>query len=292
MKLKKRPLMMFRRIPIYILVTAILLWILGPFYVTIVSSFSREPDLLNVPPPWLLQSITFDNYQKIFSFLFKGGHPVTTADRVIPALRNSCIIALSVTAINLIAGGLAGYAATWLDFKFKKIFIGIIMLAVYTPAFPLMYPLFVTFQKMGLLDTHLAVIIAQNAFILPFSVWLFSGFFEAIPRDILDAASVDGCDHFQIFYKIVLPISLPAIFATSVFSFMLSWNDFLFPLLLTTSLNAMGVTPVIAGFLEDFRIQYALMNASALLAAIPPVVLVFASQKFLIKGLMKGAVKM
>jgi len=289
---KSRPLRSLGKLALYVTVALIAFWTLGPIYVTVVSSLSYDSDLTSVPPPWIPLRPTLEHYEQVFSPLFNpGGLAATTADRVLPALRNSSIIAVSIVALNIVIGGLAGFAVTWLRFRFKSLFVGFILMTIYVPAFPLIYPFFVTFQTLHLLDTHLAVILAQNAFILPFSVWLLSGYFEAVPADIVDAAAVDGCTVFQTFYKIVLRLSLPGIFAAAVFSFMLSWNDFLFPLLLTNSLAAMGITPVIAGFLQDFRIQYGLISASTLLAAVVPVLLVLIAQSFLVKGLMRGAVK-
>lgn len=289
---KRRLSKTLRTAIVYVVVAVIMFWTLAPLYVAIVSSFCYDRELLSFPPHWIPEKPTLENYQLIFAVLFKGeAHAASSAERVLPGLRNSFVVALSVMGLNLLVGGLAAYAFAWLRFRFKSMLVSFILLVIYVPAFPLLFPLFVTFQTLHLLDSYLAVILAQNAFVLPFTIWVLSGYFDAIPTEIIDAAAVDGCTTLQAFYKVALPLCLPGIFAGGVFAFMGSWNDFLFPLLLTDSLRAMTITPIIAGFLEDFRIQYALINASAVLAALPPVLLVLLVQRFLIRGLMRGAVK-
>jgi multiple sugar transport system permease protein len=159
-----------------------------------------------------------------------------------------------------------------------------------TPPVAAAIPIFIIMRTLHLLDTYLALILAYCTFNIPFSVWLLRGFFQEIPREIEESAMVDGCSPFAAFWKISIPLIAPGIAATGIFTFIFSWNEFLFALILTGS-RAQTVPVALTGFIRETGIMWSHMAAAGVLAMVPMVVFTALVQKNLVKGLTMGAIK-
>ena len=162
---------------------------------------------------------------------------------------------------------------------------------IFVPAVAIMIPMFILVQKMKLLDTYLVVILAHTTFTLPFTIWILRGYFQTIPMELEEAAKVDGCGRIQALLKIFLPVSLPGLVAAGIFSFMLSWQEFLFALLFTSTDATKPVTVMASSFTSDVEVSWTVIATGGVLAVIPPLLLVLIFQKYLISGLIGGAVK-
>lgn len=158
------------------------------------------------------------------------------------------------------------------------------------PAIGTAIPYYMMMKYMGLLDKQLALIITYTGFNLPFVIWLAMGFFQGIPKSIDEAAIVDGCSLAERFYKIILPLAKPGIVAVTIFSFNLSWNEFLYAIILTTD-HAKTMPTIVAGFITDKGYEFGMMSSLGVLLLIPVIVLSILSQSQMVRGLTLGAVK-
>ena len=273
----------------------IFLWSFAPFVWLVLMSLSPAADLVRSPPTMVPNGLTLENYRFV---LFPGGvedgQSSIQATRVPYAIWNSLIVAISVTAINLVLGALAGYAYAR-HAAHSRLMNGTLwglMMTRMTPSLALILPFFMMFKAFGILDTRTALVIAYCSLILPLSTWMMKGYFEGLPPNLERAALVDGCTRLQAIWKIIAPVARPGIVAAGIFCFLVSWNEFIFALILTGTPKAQTIPVVIAGFLVQLRFyDYGPMFAASVLAVIPPVVIALAFQRFLVRGMLSGSLK-
>ena len=264
-----------------ILTIIVLVIMLFPFVWLILTTFKQPVEFLTWPPVFFPSHPTLANYQAVLKVQFIGRY-----------FLNTLIIASASTFLAVTLGSSAAYALARIKFPFNInaiIAIWILITRMY-PAVATAVPYFVLIQRLGLLDKHLALIITYTSFNLPFVVWLMLGFFQAIPKDLEKAAIVDGTSMWERFTKIVLPLAKPGLIATTILSFILGWNEFLFAVILT-SLKAKTVPVVMAGFITDKGLDWGTMSALGTMLVMPVIILAWMSQKYLIRGLTLGAVK-
>ena len=272
----------------------IFLWSFGPFLWLVLMSLSPSVDLVRTPPTLIPNSLTFENYRFVlFPTGVADGQGSVQATRVPYAIWNSLVVAVCVTAINLILGSLAGYAyARHGKGRLMNGSLWALMMTRMTPSLALILPFFIVFRNLGLIDTRTALVIAYCSLILPLSTWMMKGYFENLPPNLEKAALVDGCTPFQAIWKIIMPIARPGIVAAGIFCFLVSWNEFVFALILTGSPKAQTIPVIIAGFLVQLRFyDYGPMFAASVLAVIPPVVIALAFQRYLVRGMLSGSIK-
>jgi multiple sugar transport system permease protein len=271
-----------------------ILWIALPFAWVVLTSLMTEVESMSIPPHWSPDYITFDNYlafvdpSRLGASRFVGSGAAQAAPR---ALLNSAIVALSVATLNLVIGSLAGYAFARLDFRGST---GLLMAYLATrmvPALAIMVSLYLTFQGLGLLDTLAVLILSYLTFTVPYSVWIMSSYLRTIPRELEDAALVDGCNWLKMMLRVFLPVATPGLVACAMFAFMSSWGEFLYALLFTSTVNSKTMPIVIAGFVTDVDTSPTLMNAGGVLGVIPPLVLALLFQRMIVRGIAAGAVK-
>ncbi len=273
----------------------IFLWSFAPFVWLVLMSLSPAADLVRSPPTMVPNGLTLENYRFV---LFPGGvedgQSSIQATRVPYAIWNSLIVAISVTAINLVLGALAGYAYAR-HAAHSRLMNGTLwglMMTRMTPSLALILPFFMMFKAFGILDTRTALVIAYCSLILPLSTWMMKGYFEGLPPNLERAALVDGCTRLQAIWKIIAPVARPGIVAAGIFCFLVSWNEFIFALILTGTPKAQTIPVVIAGFLAQLRFyDYGPMFAASVLAVIPPVVIALAFQRYLVRGMLSGSLK-
>ena len=159
------------------------------------------------------------------------------------------------------------------------------------PTVSIIIPLFVTGQKLGLLNTRLFLIVCYTTFSLPFTIWIMNGYFRTIPKEMEDAARIDGCSTMGLFMRIALPLAAPGLAATAIFTFLNAWDEFMMALIFTSTYSSKTLPIAVSEFVGRFSIDWGLMNAGGLVATLPPLVVALLMQKYLIEGLTAGAVK-
>jgi multiple sugar transport system permease protein len=256
------------------------LWTLAPVAWMVVSSLLNQVALTSVPPdlsPW---AFTLDNYRGV----------LTTGGSLVPAFRNSLIISFLTTGIALTLGSAAAYAIARLGVPGGD---KIALLALATQMFPgivIIIPLFIVLSRLGLIDTYAGLVVVYLSFVLPIVIWVLKGFFESIPPELEKAAAIDGASTWQTFTRIVLPISLPPLFATGIFAFIESWNEFMFAIILTR-LHTKTVPIAISEFAGQYQTAVGQMVAAAALASVPVILLAMIFRRYILMGFAEGAIK-
>lgn len=258
-----------------------LLAVLVPFLWLVTTSFKLESDYLAYPPRFIPDTWTLEGYRILFQREQLGHY-----------FLNSLVITLASTALSVALGSMAAYGLSRaaLPFRLNGIIAFWMLLTRMYPAIATAIPYFLIIRNLNLLDTRWALIITHTAFNLPFVVWLMIGFFQELPRELERAAKVDGCNAWQRFTRIVLPISGPAIVATSILAAILSWNEFLFAVMLTRN-EARTLPVVMAGFITDKGLLWNQMTALGVITVLPVMLFAIAVQRYLVRGLTLGAVK-
>ncbi|HKW90492.1 MAG TPA: carbohydrate ABC transporter permease [Methylomirabilota bacterium] len=271
------------------LVLAVVLWLVGPFVWLFVTSVSYQRNLLARPLPFVPPEVTLDNYRMILGLV--RFHAEGQAAKILPSMLNSLIVASVVTVLNLVAGTTAGYAYARFRFPLKLISLFALLFTRMLPTIVLIPAFFVIFRALGLQNSITGLVVAYCSFTLPFTVWIMKAYFETVPADLDKSALVDGCNRFQAYYKVVLPVSGPGLVAGGAFTFMLCWNEFVVAQVLNTKPGTTTLPPVIAAMNGQINIDYSVIAASGFLGALPAVLLVLIFQKYMVQGLTAGSVK-
>jgi multiple sugar transport system permease protein len=243
-------------------------------------SIITKSELFASPPTILPQNPTGGEYAQIFS-----------DPSFQKALINSTIISSVTTVICLFFGSIAAYAIARLRFRFKNSVMTIILALSFFPAVAIIAPLFIQFSQFGLINTYGSVIITDTVFALPLTIWLLVAFFRELPRDLEDAARVDGATTIQAFRKVIVPLAAPGVFTTAILTFIFAWNEFLFANTFLFDENTQPVTVVIPNFATIYTVDYGAQAAAAVVVTVPLVIMVLIFQRRIVSGLTAGAVK-
>jgi multiple sugar transport system permease protein len=255
---------------------------LAPVYWMITISLKIEVDQFAVPPKWFWFAPTLQHYYEAFVTRSFGQYLLTSA-----------IVAVVSTFFALVIGTLAAYALTRFRLPHnldQRLSLWILSTRMF-PAIVTAVPLFLMMRDLRLLNTKASLIIVYTAFNLPFVVWMMRGFFAEVPRDLEEAALVDGDSRLGALVRVVLPLVSPGLAATAVFCLIVSWNEFLFALVLTQTDASMTLPVGIAGRVTQFEIKWGVMSAAAVVAMMPIMIFALAMQRYLVRGLSLGAVK-
>lgn len=277
------------RIGFWILVVAIAAFLLFPFYWAVNSSLKTEAQLRMTPATFIPR----DPATNDISFSFQNYGAVFRNDAFILAIRNSAIVAVSVTAVSLVIGAFAGFALGKLRFRGKTPSLYLILSMTMFPQVAVLTGLYAVIQNLGI-PAIPSMILSYMLFTLPFTVWVLTAFFQALPTDLLQSAQVDGATPFQSFRLILLPLTTPALVTTGLLAFIAAVNEYLFALTFTTiEVEARTIPVSIALFTGEIARQepFGEIMAAAVLVTIPLIVLVLIFQKRIIGGLTAGAVK-
>jgi len=267
------------KIFIYVCLAVVIVAILFPVAWLVLMSFKTRSIIFSLPPP-LFFNPTLENY--VTTFIEK---------EYFRYLLNSLIIAISTTALATSTGSLAAYAfSRFRGFIADNHFFFWILTFRMTPAVVLIIPYYLLWTTLGLYDSHLSVILSHTTFSLPIVIWLMKGFFDGIPRDVEDAARVDGCSWFSVFLRITLPLSTSGMAASAILSFIFSWNEFLISMIVTR-VNAKTLPASITGFITTRGILWGEMAAVSVVIMIPVLVFILLVQKYLLRGMTFGAVQ-
>lgn len=253
---------------------------LFPVFWMILTSLKMPRDIFTTPPT-LFFTPTLDTY---FEYLQRADIPAR--------MLNTIIISFGSAILSIIAGGMAGYALARLKIRGAGFLGTVILLSRGVPPIALAVPMFLVARKLGLTDKHITLILAYCTFLIPYVMWLMRGFFMALPRELEESAMIDGCSRFGAFMKIIVPISLPGILSTLIFSVILAWEELLFALVLTNR-NASTIPVAIAGIAGDTvnGANWGALTAVGTLMVIPVVIFALLVQKWLVQGLADGATK-
>ncbi len=253
---------------------------LFPVFWMVLTSFKAPRDAFTRPPK-LFFTPTLESYTAYLTFADVPGR-----------MLNTVIVAAGAGLVSIVAGAMAGYALSRIRLRGAATIGAVILLSRGVPPIALAVPMFIVARQLDLLDRHITLILAYCTFLIPYVMWLMRGFFAALPRELEEAAAIDGCSRFGTFLRIIVPISLPGLIATFIFSVILAWEELLFALVLT-SREAVTVPVAVAGIAADMTsgVNWSALCAVGTITVIPVVIFSLAVQKWLIQGLSDGATK-
>ena len=251
----------------------------------VLNSFRPTVEILAKPPVWIPQALNLDHYRAMFGGAGEGGVPVLTY------FRNSLIVSVTSTLIALLIGMSGGYAFARYRFRGKAMLFVSLMASRAVPGVALSLPLFIIFGRTGLIDTHFGLILVYVAMNVPFTIWLIDGFFRQVPKELAEAAEIDGCTRWQAFWKVEFPVARAGIASAGIFAFLTSWNEYALASQLTRSVNSKTMPVGLLDFTSQFTLNWGGMCALAVLMILPALILTFLVQKHLIAGLTFGGVK-
>jgi multiple sugar transport system permease protein len=255
-------------------------YVLAPFIWMASISFKPEAEIFARELTLFPLTPTLANYRMIFEF--------------IPYHRyffNSLVVAIVTTLTSVGVSALAAYSFSRFRYRGRGL---IAFLIIATQMFPLVtgiIPLYLVFSRLGIINTYWALFVAYVAFTIPFCTWMLKGFFDTIPKEIEEAAIIDGCTRLEVLWRIILPLSVPALVATGVFCFILSWNEFLYATVLTTSDSVRTLPAALGLMMGQGYTQWGGLNAAGILTTLPVVVFFLFFQRYLVQGLTAGAMK-
>lgn len=254
--------------------------ILFPIYWLMVTSLKIEKEIYQIPPSMIPQNITFQNYR----------HALIDTN-LLQYFWNSIVYTAGTLAVALLCGCLAAYAMSRFRFKGKKTYLLLILLSQMMPLTTLIVPLYVTFGRMNLLNNRLAMITIYSAIQIPIAVWLLIGYFNGIPKEIDEAAIIDGCSRWQVLTKMIIPLAKSGFMAVGLSIAISVWQELMLAMTFT---NQDELRPLMAGVsaaITKSGVQWGQITATGVLALLPLLVLFIFCQKYLIQGLTGGAVK-
>jgi multiple sugar transport system permease protein len=272
-----------------LLVTVLLLLIIFlPIAWMVISSVSPREELLATPPHWIPQRLDLSDYQDI---LVPGEQASDVALTFRTALFNSIQVASLGAIIGLLLAIPAAYALSRIPMPGGRVTMTAILATRMLPAIATVIPLYLMAATLGLMDTKAVLVILYLSFVLPFNVWILTGFFSTIPREIEEAARIDGAGRLRVLRSVILPLSRPGIAATAIYSFLLAWDEFFFPLIFTSTREAKMVPVAISEFTGRHAVDFGAMATGGVLAAIPVVIVALVFNRLIVSGLTAGAVK-
>jgi len=283
--MKNTPL---KRALLFSLTIPVILFIYLPVIWLVISSISTRADLLAVPIRWFPEQPTLRNYIDI---LTPGSGTSEVARTFKATLRNSLVVASSVTIISLLVGSLASYALVRIKFPFRQGFLIGILATRMIPEVSLVIPLYIIAAQIGWINSPKILIITYLSFALPFAIWLLAAFFQTVPKELEDAARIDGCSRLRTLFQIFMPIAAPGLVSTALFVFLTAWDEFFFALIFTSTIAAKTVPVAIAEFTGRYVVDVTGMMTGGVFAALPPVILSLIFQRYIVSGLTAGAVK-
>ena len=273
-----------RRVWLYVLVyasaLAFVVFSVAPILWWLSTALKPTQAQYQFQPQWIPTTITFEHFQVVIS-----------NQAIIHALLNSLVISISTTAIALVVGILGAYGFSRYRFPGRGTLLISVLFTQLFPRVVVIVPFFITLRNLNLINTLPGLILVYLMVIFPIAIWMIKGFFDRIPREVEEAAIVDGCSIPRLLWSIVLPMSRPALVAVGTYSFILAFNEFLFALVFTSGAQSQPLSVALAFFIDDAGIHWGDLMAASLLMSIPAIVVFSFAQKLLVRGLSEGAVK-
>ena len=265
---------------IYGLIAIFLFITLFPLVWVLSTSFKPNEEAINFPPKFLPEKVTFNNY--VF---------VLTDPGLVRSLINSFVVSVGSTALSVVVSALGGYAFARFEFKGKHLIMSIILGLFMIPVVINIVPLYTMLSNIGMLNSPIGLILTFQILIIPLNILLFKNYFETIPKELEEAALIDGCSRLGVLKRITIPLSTPGFAIAAVLSFRFSWNEFILPIVLANRPDSVVFQVALYQFISLYRIQWGYLTAGITLAIIPVLVLMLSFQKQMIKGLTIGAIR-
>lgn len=272
----------------------------GPVALSFIGSIVPDRIMLDRSKSLFEEGPNFETYRYVFTGQLPESYLAETANRAmisdaarqVPgSLINSAGIALSSMLLNLLLGAPAAFIFARYVFPGKKLTFLFLILSPLVPAVALVTPIYMMLQALGLVGTQAGIILVHTAKALPFTVLILSVFFRKLPAELFEAAMLDHCNRFQTFFRVALPLALPSIGATGLFAFMLSYSEYMFSMVLSGDAATRPVSVVMAALARNTDVSWSLLNTAIFIAIIPTLILVVLVWRFVVEGLLSGAVK-
>ncbi|MFD9502603.1 carbohydrate ABC transporter permease [Streptomyces sp. NPDC060035] len=259
---------------VVLLVIALVLAVawLVPLAWAVATSLKPEGETTGTPLEWIGSRITFDAYAKVWE-----------SGELMRWLMNSVYISLMTTVLTVVTCAMAAYGFTRTEFRGRRLLYGLVLAGIMVPPQVLIAPLFQEMVQLGLVDTYWGVILPQVA--VPAMVFILVKFFEGVPRELEEAAFVDGAGRWRVFWTIVIPLSRPVLAAVAIFTFISTWNNFLWPFLVTTDPNGMTLPVGLVNVQSSFGVRYAQIMAALVIAGLPLLVVFALFQRQIVRGI-------
>jgi ABC-type glycerol-3-phosphate transport system permease component len=265
---------------IYWCAAILLIFTAFPFFWMVSTSFKPLREIFVSPPNFLPRNFTLANFALLFE-----------QTRFLTYFRNSVYVSTLTVLFTMAIATAGAYSLTRFRFYGREKIASLILFTYMFAPIMIVIPFYVLIKKIGIANTHLALIMAYTAFCLPFSLWLLRAFFQSIPLVLEEAALVDGATRFRAVFHVILPLALPGIIATAIFTFILAWNDYIFVRILITSDNLKTLSVGIADLYNATVIDWGMIMSGGMLITIPVLVFFIFIQRYLIAGWGTGAVK-
>ncbi|MGI0034121.1 MAG: carbohydrate ABC transporter permease [Nitrososphaeraceae archaeon] len=265
---------------IYSVIAVYLFITLAPLLWVVSTSFKPNQEAISFPPKLLPDAPTLDNY------LF-----VLTNPNLVTSLLNSLLVSIGGTGLSVAVSALGAYAFARFEFKGKNLLMSIILGLFMIPVVINIIPLYIMLANVGLLNSLLALVLTFQILIIPLNIFLLKNYFETIPKELEEAALIDGCSKLRALWHIIVPMSIPGFLIAAILSFRFSWNEFVLPIVLSNKPDVMVFQVALYQFISLYRIDWGYLTAGINIALIPVVVLMLISQKRMIRGLTLGAVR-
>lgn len=256
-----------------------IIFFMAPIYWLITTSFKFGREAFAIPPKWIFFEFTLKNFQEV----------IKNTD-VFRFLMNSIIITTGATVLSLLLGVPAGYAIARTRSGLLNMTSYFFLLLLMIPPIAMLIPFYLIMRDIRLLGTYAAVIIIDTIFDASFVLWMMRSYFKDVPQEMEEAALVDGASHFQAFYRIALPLSVPGIVASALYCIIFSWNDFLFALMLTSPKTKTIPLGILASFSAS-EINWGIMAVMSIFAIIPAIIIALFLNRYFVQGLTMGAAK-
>jgi len=270
-----------RKVTWSLIIIFITLWAIStlfPMYWMFQTAFTPEEEISTFPPKLFPSHLTLQNFSELFR-----------SSLIWNWIVNSLIISVSITVLSLLVCSMAAYAFSKLQFPGRNWMFTAIVATILVPAQVTLLPTFLIVSRMNMLDTLWAIIIPSIA--SPYTIFMIRQYMLSIPNDFIDAARMDGASELAIYWRIILPMSKPVLAASAIFTFISSWNGFLWPLIVLNSTERYPLTVGLATLQRQHLVQYGLQMAGATVSALPMIIIFFAFQKYFMRGLMSGGTK-
>lgn len=262
------------------LVMLAIVWVL-PIVWIILTAVKPEPEIIRLPIRWFPEQWTLDN--------FRAALTTARSANVAVAFFNSLVVAILETVLTLAVDAMAAYALARLAFRGRSIVFAAIIASIMVPSQITLVPLYAMFQQIGWLSSYQALILPGLS--RAFGVFLLRQFFLGVPKELEDAARIDGAGTFTIFYRVALPLVQPAMASLAIFTFLRSWNEFTWPLIVISRNDMMTLPVALARLLFAYRVEYGIVMAAAAFSAIPLIIVFFIFQRQIVQGIAMTGLK-
>jgi multiple sugar transport system permease protein len=274
--------MNLKKLPIYLVMLFVGAVFLFPLLWSLISSLKPEAQIVNYPPKWIPETFTLDNYIKVLNDF-----------PYISWMMNSVVMTVLSTLFVLLLSTFAAYAFGRLQFRGKKIIFTLVVSMLLIPIQAYIVPLFLLVSKLGILNTYAAIVLVAGANVT--SVFILTSFFKSIPKELEEAARIDGCQDIGIFARIMIPLSKPALSTVTILMFITNWNNFLWPLIAiranTLKPLAVGIAQFMGGANSTAQFQYGTSLAGACMAIIPSIIVFLSLQRYFVEGIANTGIK-